>query len=303
MMIALYWLHAGNTAQSQLATNKFPGDGWISNRVKFPPFVPGNSVRFTGFERVHAEALAGQLRVIWPGAPTNLLAATVWLSAERLGHWLARDWRRIAMRFSGTDAEALVSADDLELPLAYFIEAVGPTNTTASLMRSVLPGVAGLELPTRVFWSYLDGFEDGIDGWRMVSPTNATLGISDRARTGRHALAITGPADAVSVSIGTTRARGRHFLRQDVEGVSIWLRTVSGNGQARFSVVANAFSTNEARFIFPTNYPITAEWRKVELLKSGFARLALTELDFISIELQSAQSAEFLIDDFELISR
>lgn len=303
MMIALCWLHAGNTAQSQLATNTFPGDGWISNRVKFPPFVPGNSVRFTGFEQVHAEALAGQLRVIWPGAPTNLLAATVWLSADRLGHWLARDWRRIPMRFSGTDAEALVPAEDLELPVAYFIEAVGLTNTNASLMRSVLPLEAGLELPTRLFWSYLDGFEDGIDGWRMVAPTNGFLKIATLPRTGRHALSVTTPDAKTSVSIGTTRARGRHFLRPEVEGVSIWLRTLNGSGQARFSVVANAFATNEARTVFPNEFPITAEWRKVALLKSGFANLPLTEIDFVSIELRSADATEFLLDDLELITR
>ena len=101
MMIALCWLHASYPAQSQFATNKFPGDGWISNRVKFPAFVASNSIRFTGFEQIHAEALASQLRVVWPGATTNLTSATVWVSADPPGHWLARDWRRFVMTFFG----------------------------------------------------------------------------------------------------------------------------------------------------------------------------------------------------------
>ncbi|MBC8002414.1 MAG: hypothetical protein H7X97_07485 [Opitutaceae bacterium] len=302
-MIVTGWLTVCLPARSQAVTNQFPGDGWISNRVKFPGFVPGNSIRFTGFEQVHAEVLAGRLRVVWPGAPTNLISATVWASADLPGHWLARDWRRFDMRFSGTDADVLVPVEDLELPLVYFIQAMGPTATNASLMRSVLPDIAGLELPTRVFWSYLDGFEEKADGWRIVSPTNGVLTTTGLARTGHHALAVTCPEGATTVSIGTTRARGRHFLRREVEGVSVWVRTVNGDGHARFSVVANAFSTNETRAVFPTNFPISATWKKVELLKSGLGRLALTDVDFILIELHSTQPAEFLVDDFELISR
>ena len=300
--MALSWLCFSRPAQSASVTNAFPGDGWISNRVKFPAFVARNSIRFTGFERVHAEVLAARLRVVWPGAPTNLTSATVWASADSLGHWPARDWRRFAMKFSGDEADATLPVEDLELPLAYFIEAMGPTTTNASLMRSVLPGDAGLQLPTRVFWTYLDGFEDGADGWRIVSPQGA-LKMTDVARTGRRGLTVSGVDDGHPVSIGTTRVRGRHFLRPEVEGVSVWLRTRSGNGLARVAMVAQAFSTNEVRAVLPNEIPITAEWRKVAWLKSSMTNLPLTEVDFLSIEFQGAEATEFILDDLELISR
>ena len=303
MLIVLGWLRVCQPSQAQPVTKAFPGDGWISNRVKFPTFVAGNSIRFTGFEQVHAEVLAGRLRIVWPGAPTNLTSATVWASADTLGHWPARDWRRFAMIISTNEADAVIPVEDLELPLAYFVEAAGPAATNASLMRSVLPGDAGLELPTRVFWNFLDGFEDGADGWKVASSTNGVLKLTELARTGRHALTVTVSDSRTPVSIGTTRVRGRHLLRPGVEGVSVWLRTRRGSGEARFAVVAQAFTTNEVRAIFPADFPVSTEWRKVELLKSGFAKLPLTEVDFLSIEFRGNEPTEFILDDLELISR
>src|SRR5436190_8880762 len=110
-------------------------------------------------------------------------------------------------------------------------------------MRVANPLALGLEEPTRFFWPFIEGFELELDGWRVDE--TADVRIAPSAKNGRAALLARVPEDRYATTVTTTRLRGWFLEEHGASGVGLWLRTKTGPGVAAFTLLANAFSTNQ----------------------------------------------------------
>jgi len=283
-----------------------PPEAWLTNAVQFPPPISTNVVPSVRFDSLHAELLAGTVKVRWtPMAGDPVGAAVLRLSPGQPGHWLARDWRAYPMQWRGAAWETTIPVDSLDEHLIYFAQALVAGQTNVSPMRLCQPRRLGLEIPTRVFWPFVEGFEEGFESWRWLAggPEDGRFQTSNMARNGKFALAVAIPAGKSSVTFGTTRLRGWYLLEHGANGISLWLRTREGVGAARFTLMANAFSTNQTVAIHPVTASIRTQWQRVELPFSRFPKLSLDEVDFFSIEFLGPSGSEFLIDDLQLLGR
>ena len=288
------------------ATAAAPADLWVTNVVQFPSCVATNTLRHAGFETLRAEAIAGKLKLSWqnPALTTNALV-TAFASADELGHWPVRDWRAFPMTLRGAQWETAVPIENIDVPLVYFVRAATATTTNVSLMRVCRPRAAGLEEPSRVFWPFLEGFEEGTEHWRLVSnqPAPPPLTTNSPAKNGHAALAVPLPAGQRSVTIGTTRVRGWQIEQEFATGLRLWLRTREGGGQVRFTLLANAYGTNQVIAVFPQTTMLRDRWQRVDLPFNALPKFPLGSLDFFTIEFLGDGPREFLVDDLSLLGR
>lgn len=281
-------------------------DTWITNSVRFPPFVETNSIRLTGFESLKAEALAGKLKVCWsPAASGEGARAIAVASFDAPGHWPARDWRRFPMQARGNRWEAALPVEDLDVPVVYFIEAKEPQGAKFSLMRVCQPRLLGLEMPSRIPWPFLEGFEQGAESWHLVSDDTSfpPLTVSAEAHDGHGALSVKLPADKRSVTVATPRLRGWQIRHHFATGLSLWLRAHHGAAKARFTLFANARTERQVASVCRDEIELATEWRQVRLLFQQFPQLPPADVDLLAIEFIGVGPGEFLVDDLELIGR
>jgi len=301
-VVAITWLAALAAAQS----TKPPADAWLTNFVQFPPGVSTNAVRHRGFENLHAEALAGSLRIGWQPAGLNTnTPVTVWASADEPGHWPARDWRPHPMSAPGDRWEASIPVDNVDVPLVYFLETRSSEAPVVSLMRVCHPRRAGLDEPSRVFWPFLEGFEESLEGWRLVGETDdlPPLKLDASAKNGRAALRVTVPAGKRSVTLATTRLRGWQILQQTASGVRVWLRAKQGAGKVRFTLLANAHTADQVVSVCPTEPVLTERWQRVDVAFRMFPKVPLVNVDLLTLEFIGQGPLEFLVDDLQLLGR
>lgn len=288
------------------AQTKQPADTWVSGAVQFPRGVATNAINSEAFLSLAAEQLVEQLKVRWqPGTPASQSRLTLHFSADAPGHWPARDWRTLPFTRRGAVWEATLPVDDLDVPLVYFVSDSSPAPTILSPMRVVSPRLAGMEKPSRVFWPFLDGFEEGMAGWEL-SPASAglpPLKISPAAHDGNAALSVTLPAGQRTVSFGTARVRGWHYSHQLATGLRVWLRAPGGAGRARFTLHAGYGTTNAVAAVSTIEAALDDKWRKVDLSFSSFPNFQTVGTDWFSIELSGEGPREFLVDDARLLGR
>ncbi len=300
---AAWWLLLAGTAWAQ---PKPAADAWVNGAVLYPHGTITNSPQPDAFQSLRAEHLAEQLRVRWqPSAPPTQTRVTLHFSVDAPGHWPARDWRALPMTQRGAVWEATLPVDDLDVPLVYFVQIAGEATPQFSPMRVVSPRAAGMEKPSRIFWPFLDGFEEGIQGWELLDapPQTPALKTSPAAHDGRAALAVNLPAGWRSVTVGTPRVRGWHYANQLATGLRVWLRAPGGSGHARFTLHAHARSTNQVRSVSTIEAALDDQWRKVDLSFSSFPNLPAVSVDWFSIEFTGEGPREFLVDDLRLLGR
>ena len=172
-------------------------------------------------------------------------------------------------------------------------------------MRLCRPRLLGLERPTRAFWPFIEGFEEGLEGWRWLAggPDKGDLQTSSTARNGKAALTVTIQRGKTSVAIGTTHLRGWNLLEHGATGLSLWMRTREGTGRARFTILANAFTTNQVMAAHDGEIVLRDRWEKVDLSFHKFPKFPLTEVDFFAIEFLGNPGWEFLVDDVQMLGR
>lgn len=297
------WLLIAGTAWAQ---PKSSADAWIADAVIYPRGLATNALRPDAFASLRAEHLVEQLKVRWqPTAPVAQSRVTLHFSADAPGHWSARDWRTLPMMQRGAVWEATLPVDDLDMPLVYFVSDGSATPVLLSPMRVVSPRLAGMEKPSRVFWPFLDGFEEGTSGWELSSaPASAPpLKTSTGAHDGNSALSVTLPAGQRSVTVSTTRVRGWHYSHQLATGLRVWLRAPGGSGRARFTLHANAGTTNAVAATSTIEAALDDQWRKVDLSFSSFPNFQVVGTDKFSIEFSGEGPREFLVDDLRLLGR
>ena len=285
-------------------TSPQPVDAWVTNFVQFPAGIATNAIRLADFESLHAEALAGALRILWQSSNATT-SVTVVASADELGHWPARDWRRYPMSAHRDRWEASIPVDNPDVPVVYLLETKSAGSTNVSLMRICQPRRAGLEEPSRVFWPFLDGFEEGIEGWRLVGEDAAlpALQTDSLSKNGLAALRVTLPANKRSATVATTRVRGWQVLQQTASGVRFWLRTKQGTAKARFTLLADAYTTSQVVSVCGTEPELTERWQRVDLAFSMFPKVPLANVDLLTVEFIGQGPLEFLVDDLQLLGR
>lgn len=281
-------------------------DAWVADTVRYPSGLATNTLNQEAFASLHAEHLAEQLKVRWqPATPPPQPRLTLHFSADAPGHWPARDWRTLPLTQRGAVWEATLPVDDLDVPLVYFVSDGNPAPGLLSPMRVVSPRRAGMEKPSRVFWPFLDGFEEGTSGWELsaVRAGAPALKTSPNAHDGNAALSVKLPAGQRTVTIGTARVRGWHYSHQLATGLRVWLRTPGGTGRARFTLHANHGATNAVAVASTIEATLDDKWRKVDLSFSSFPNLPVVGTDWFSIEFSGDGAREFLVDDLRLLGR
>lgn len=296
------WLLITGAAWAQ---PKPAADAWINSPVIYPRGLATNSLRQDAFATLRDEHLVEQLKVRWqPAAPVTQPRVVLHFSADAPGHWPARDWRMLPMTQRGAVWEATLPVDDLDVPLIYFVSDGSPTPALLSPMRVVSPRLAGMEKPSRVFWPFLDGFEEGTSGWELSSaPASMPPLKSPAAHDGNAALSVMLPAGQRSVTVSTTRVRGWHYSHQLATGLRVWLRAPGGSGRARFTLHANAGTTNAVTAASTIEATLDDQWRKVDLSFSSFPNFPVVGTDWFSIEFSGEGPREFLVDDVRLLGR
>jgi len=280
-------------------------DQWLAGPAQYPAGIATNSLRAELFTSLHAESLIGQVKIyLAPAIPTNA-TVTLFSSADEAGHWPARDWRSFSMSRRGSSWEATVPVDNVDVPLIYFALTAAPGATNLSPLRRCLPRALGLEVPSRAFTPFLEGFEETLEGWRIVGggAESIPMRTDATARQGRRALSAQIPSSQRSVTVATTCPRGWQIGQHGCSGLSLWLRTRTGGGHARFTLLANAGTAKQVVSPATVTAELTAQWQKVELPFSVFPRLPLADVDLFTIEFIGVNGAEFLLDDLQYISR
>ena len=288
------------------AVSNPPAELWLTNAVEYPAAISPGSIQTNGFENMRAEFLAGVVKILWTPPPgCDATRATLQLSADEPGHWPARDWRSYPMSLRGPNWETTVPVDSLDTPLVYFVQTTIAGRRDVTHMRLCRPRVLGLETPTRIFWPFIEGFEEGLESWRWLAggPQDGGFQISSAVKNGKAALAVAIPPGKASAAIGTTRFRGWHLLEHGATGISLWMRTRQGPGHARFTLFANAFTTNQVAAVSNAEAAVSPLWQKIDLPFSRFPKFPLSEVDFLAIEFLGTTGCEFLIDDLQMMGR
>jgi hypothetical protein len=265
-----------------------------------PEKFAGAVVSTNRFITLRAEVIAGALHV---KSELGDLASEPMLivSADAPGHWPARDWRTFSMRRFGASWAAEIPVDSLDVPQIYFVAARENGKLMASPMRLAHPRALGMEAPSHFFWAFVEGFEQDLDGWRMVTATEVRTDVV--ARSGRAALVVRVPAGQRSVSVQTTRLRGWFLEEHGATGIGVWLRTRSGKGTVAFALMANAFSTNQIVARRADTVKVSTKWAKAALPFDSFPKMNLGDVDMFSIEFAAEPGTELLIDDVHLLGR
>ena len=243
------------------------GDIWLTNAPALPGAYAASTMDSNRFASLKAETVAGKLLVRWE--TTELFSETrIIVSADAPGHWPARDWRTVAMRRTPTGWVTDMPIDSLDVPLVYFVVATNKGNSLASSMRIAHPRALGLETPTRLFWPFIEGFEQGTEGWRTRD--GSALRRDVPSKSGRASLVLQVPAERRSATLMTTRLRGWFLEEHDASGIVLWLRMKSGAGTARFALFANAWSTNQFVARRDETVKVTEKWTAAALRFESF---------------------------------
>jgi hypothetical protein len=274
-------------------------DVWLTNAPALPEPYANATPQTNRFTSLKAEVIAGKLRMTLEGGVAENVRLIA--SADAPGHWPARDWRTYPMRRAGKSWIGEVPVDSLYVPIIYFAMARDGANRSASAMRIVRPDAMDLEQPTRLFWPFIEGFEQELDGWRRTD--GVPLRTAPVAKNGQSSLAIVIPPRGRSVTLLTTRLRGWFAEEQHATGVGLWARTSHGHGSVAFTLMANAFTTNQTMARATNSVEVRERWSKVELPFSKFGKLPVGDLDLFSIEFTAQPGTEFLIDDVYWLGR
>ena len=276
-------------------------DRWLTNAGAVLPEKFAVATADTNrFATLRSEVVAGALLVKCE-AGDPLTEPRLVASADAPGHWPARDWRSRPMQRRGASWVAELPVDSLDVPQIYFVIVREHEKSVASPMRLAEPRRLGLEQPTRLFWAFIEGFEQELESWGVTDPTG--LRTDPVAKNGRASLVVRVPAGARSVSAQTTKLRGWFLQEHGAAGLGLWLRVKQGAGAAAFALTANASSTNQVVARRAETVPVSTNWVKAAFLFESFPKFPLGDTDLFTIEFVAEPGTELLLDDVHLLGR
>lgn len=285
-------------------TPKPVADAWLPNGV-YPDFLTTNHWSTTDSGTLTNEALIGKLRVYWhPPAGAEVKSARIWASSDVPGRWRARDWQPLPMEKRGDRWELALPIENVDVPILYFIEA-GTSPATLTAMRVCNPRETGLEEPSRIFWPFLEGFEEELWSWRTVTdePTFTPVETGTTIKSGKLALRVPIAAGKRSATVSTTRIRGWQLDQNVANGIRLWVRTASGTAKLRCSLQTHAFTKEQVTSDYPDEPTITTTWQAVDLALNRFPKLRVSEVDLMSLEFIGNGPIECYVDDIQLLGR
>lgn len=275
---------------------------WLTNAAVYPKDFALTRINHDDSSSLRSDVIAGQWKCYWtpPNLDTNS-SPRLMVSAEFPGHWPARDWRSHPMQLRGRHWEGTIPVEDLDVPVIYFLQWKTAVTNHISPIRISHPQKAGMEIPTRLFWPFIEGFEEGSDGWQVLGTASGQITTSSESKTGKGALQLNLPGNKRSVVAGTTRIRGWKASRRGAKGISFWIKSSSGPGLVRMTLQSHAFTSNQTIFASTIAAPVTDTWQKVEFPFSSFPDLKLEEVDWATFEVVGAPGISFFIDDLHYL--
>lgn len=296
-------LGVGNTLAAEPAA-KAVADAWLP-KGEYPGFVSTNRLSEADTGTLQVEALVGKLRVYWTPA-TNAEAKSVrlWISADNPGIWLARDWQVLPMEKKGVRWEGVIPVENVDVPMIYFIEVTAP-KPGVTAQRICQPRVAGLEEPSRIFWPFLEGFEEELWSWRLVTdePVFVPVETTGVAKSGNAALKLKLEAGKRSVTVATTRIRGWQMDQNFANGIRFWVKLADGTAKLRCTLQTKAFTAKQQIFIFPEDFTLTKDWQHIDLLLNKFPKINSGDVDLMTLEVIGNGPIEAYVDNVQLLGR
>lgn len=276
-----------------------PADLALEPAGRAPAFLTNAAVLAP--QGLAATAAGGRLRVTWAArGPATDAAVTLWTSTDAPGHWPSRDWRPVAMTRQGGAWAAELPLRSAVVPVVYFAQAAGGVTP----MRIFHPARAGVAEPPAAAWTFLEGFEEGHEGWELATGAREAppLERASPGATGRGALAVTVPPGRASVAVNTTALRGWMLLEAG-PGATLRLaaRTDAGPGRLRVWLATQAGAPEFVRHEGPGAWEVGPEWRRFEVPLAAFQRLRPGEVDRVTFEFAGRAGQRLLLDDVELV--
>ncbi len=306
-LLTVLWLSLiclnGFSLMAQPAPKPVP-DAWLPAGV-YPDFLTPNHWSTTDSGTLTNEALIGKLRVYWhPPAGAEVKSARIWASTDAPGRWRARDWQPLPMEKRGDRWELALPIENVDVPVLYFVEA-GTSPATLTAMRMCHPRLVGLEEPSRIFWPFLEGFEEDLWSWRTVTdePRFTPVETGTVVKNGKAALRLIIPDGKRSTAVTTTRIRGWQLDQQFANGIRIWVRTANGTAKLRCTLQAHAYTSQQVTSLYPDEPTITTTWQAIDLKLDRFPKLPVTEVDLMSLEVIGNGPLECFVDDVQLLGR
>ncbi len=293
---------------AMVAGRGFAADGASPDRVlegssAYPDELSGGTVDPEIFRELKVDSIAGRLRFSFPSTAVPAKAEVrLWSSVDAPGHWAARHWLPVPMKAPGRDRVAVLPVDNLDVPIVYFVEAADGGRKLSPL-RICAPRALGLEKPSRPFWSFLEGFEEGTRGWRVLAPASGGVDqkIVPSPYNGKRALSVRIPEGKASVTIATTALREWHIRLQGAIGAQFQTRVPGGRGRVRLTILMDAFSEEQRVSVLPQTIEAGGDWTRIDVLFKDFPGLKPGRVDLLAFEFIGEPGREFLLDDLRLL--
>ncbi len=281
------------------------GDRAVGIPVVYPEGVKAAAVAGAdAFASLKAESVVGKLKVSFRrGEGTKDDEVRLWHSVGRPGGWQARRWVNVPMPLTGRDRVGKIPIDAPDAPVVYFVTVRSAAGARVSPMRVCEPRQLGVRKPSRAFWPFLAGFEDGFDGWKILASgrPEAALRPSADGYNGAVALSATIPPGKGAVVVGTTVARGWHVQWKGAVGIRFQVKSRSGAGRLQVTAMTDAFSSRQQTSELLNPVRLEQGWKQVDVFFTEFPGLRAHELDFLAFEFIGAEGEEFLLDDLRLL--
>lgn len=279
-------------------------DRWLLPPGVFPEGAPAARLTTNQAAGLAGAAAGGRLRVTWPPpAPPTNAAVRLRFSTDAPGRWPARHWRATPMVWREGAWRADVAVITTEVPMIYFAETTEDGPAQATPMRIFFPAQAGVTRRASLSWAFLEGFEEGHEGWTLATGATSAppLEIVSPGASGRRALAVTVPPGRASVAVATTVLRGWMLLEHGPAALRFAARTDAVEGRLRVKLLANAGSPEFVLHEGPPAEAVGPAWRRVEVPFAAFPRLRARDVDRLVIEFASRAGQRLLLDDVELV--
>ncbi|MDB6053509.1 MAG: hypothetical protein JWN25_1032 [Verrucomicrobiales bacterium] len=298
--LGLAFLIIGTHLTSRAQTPLPPGEALVTNLVSSLTnrFGPVESTLFTN---LHVEVLNSRLHMFCVLPTTNVKSFTIHYSLGNEGHWVARDWRSFPASLKGQTWDCIIPVETLDLPFLYLAELEMADRKPASPLHKIDPDELGMKSPTQPFWGFIEGFEQGLEGWFPASTENPMKIVGSPVKTGKAALQITIPTKRNSATIITSRIRGAQINLTGSIGVTLQARS-NTKARLRFTVFEKRGERGQRLLQFPTEMEIDKSWKKIELPLESLPDPHLIDLDTFGIEAIGEPLTEVFLDDLNLVT-
>lgn len=286
-----------------------PADDWLREEgVTVPGSAPASAAALAeAFDAsLTAAPVDGWLQVTWQPVEAPQGTAVVVASTGRVGPGVLRDWREYAMTRTGAVWVARLPLGSGREPVIYALREMGPDRTLlgGTPPRIFHPLRAGDLEPTFPFTGFLEGFEEGWEGWERADgrPSDSVLSRSEDAWSGRRALRVEVPRGRGSITVGTVRVQGWMLWENDLVSIRMMARTEGGEGRLRVALHSRARTPDLAVHPAP-EVVVGPEWRRLEWALESFVGLRRREVDWMTLHFLAEEGVVLLLDDVELVPR